>query len=649
MRIFRAPRALIHFLAVASLIVIPSLCLAPPTFWRLTLPQLTVIGLFAFTYLVAAYLVRERATAGARSRIAQVLLVGLATFGTCFVALILWQWWRPQTFPPEFPYQALTTSLVLGFTVFVLVHVFRPGALLPLTIVTTLLLAGLAGQLAYRQRWLPRPPQPTRTVSYVDSSLYLLEVTSYAHFLPTPTRYGGGLAPWDGGYLLATGDGDLYRIDVASSGDGLTVKRLPWSVPLNLEEFKRGAREVFKDSPSKGVESSRFRVADVLVLESADGVQFFAPHHYWDPEGQCFVLRVSTLQGTPAELHDARTSLKWSTFYQTTPCLTFNTKGPRGVRFEGLENGGRMALLGDHQLLLTVGDHAVDGVNRPEMLSQDTASAYGKILRIQLDTGAAEMLSLGHRNPQGLFVDPGGTIWETEHGPRGGDELNHIRPGANYGWPLVVYGTDYSRHSWPLNSTQGRHDGFEQPVFAFIPSPGLSSLTGVTGDRFPLWRNDLLVGSLPAETIFRMRVESDRLVISEPIQVGERVRDILITNDGRILLWTDSGTLMVIAPAEAQIGDSLVTQCTACHGLSVWDRPYLGPNLAEIVGRPVASVRNFAYSEALREFGGRWTRKRLDAFLADPQSALPGTTMQFDGIEDVDQRRQLIDYLENLP
>ena len=118
-----------------------------------------------------------------------------------------------------------------------------------------------------------------------------------------------------------------------------------------------------------------------------------------------------------------------------------------------------MVLLDDSRLLFSVGDYQHDGWNREQMLPQNDDAEYGKTVLIDLNTGESSIHTKGHRNPQGLYVSPTGTIWSTEHGPRGGDELNMIMQGANYGWPLVTYGTEYGDKIWPLNSSQGQHEG----------------------------------------------------------------------------------------------------------------------------------------------------------------------------------------------
>ena len=123
----------------------------------------------------------------------------------------------------------------------------------------------------------------------------------------------------------------------------------------------------------------------MLVQERGHLVRIYATHHFWNMGQRCFVLRVSYLEGTREQILDANGALAWRTLYETSPCLTLNTEGPRGVRFEGLESGGRMAMLNENELLLSVGDHAFDGVNRSVALPQDRSNSYGKILRIDLD------------------------------------------------------------------------------------------------------------------------------------------------------------------------------------------------------------------------------------------------------------------------
>jgi glucose/arabinose dehydrogenase len=639
-----------HLLLAAGLVVAPSLLLAPPTFWKLPSPQLMAVAAVAVGYLIAVLVQYRIVKIEGRIRLSRVLLVGAAVLGTCLAVVAVAEWLLPTKFGDSLPRETVLAGLGAAMLGLIAMHLLRSVPLLQVMLAGAFLLVGLAGQAAFHKRWLPRPEPAHQTTHYVDTSLYQLKLTTYINHIPKHWRMGGGLASWGPDYLLGTGNGALYvlRFDEAGS---LSVKPLQnRTVPVNAEEFQAGAREIFKSAAKNYVESARFRVADILIQEHGDKVRLLASHHYWKTREQCFVLRVSMMEGSRSEIEDARASLKWRTLYETSPCLKLNTTFAHGPRFEGMSNGGRMALLDDDTLLVSVGDHGFDGVSYPTALPQDPTSAYGKIMRVRISTGEASMFSLGHRNPQGLYVDPNGAVWSTEHGPRGGDELNLVREGGNYGWPLVTYGTDYSRRTWPLNTSAGRHEGFDKPLFAFMPSVGISSLVGVSGPLFPLWTGDLILSSLKGQSIWRTRIEDGRVIFAEHIPVARQVRDIAVGGDGRLMLWTNEHDLVLIEPTAANTGEALVSQCLGCHGLNVWDgSSALGPNLSMIVGRPVASRDDFEYSDAMRKFGGRWTRERLDSFLANPQTAVPGTKMPFTGIPDPEQRKALIDYLEHLP
>jgi aldose sugar dehydrogenase len=266
------------------------------------------------------------------------------------------------------------------------------------------------------------------------------------------------------------------------------------------------------------------------------------------------------------------------------------------------------------------------------------------------------LYSRGHRNPQGLLRDSLGRVWSTEHGPIGGDELNLIRHGADYGWPRATLGRDCTTCDWQQD---GRHVGFEQPVFAWVPSIGVSNLIEVKGfDK--AWDGDLLLASLKGEALRRLRVQDGRVQFDEPIAIGDRIRDIAQLADHRIALWTDSGHLMFIraiteaSPAEALLAGypepvrALAQDCLACHSFDA-GRPRAGAiGLWEIAGRAIAATDFADYSPALRNAGGTWDAAALDAFLTDPQGAVPGTTMAYAGIKDAAIRAELIRFLTSL-
>ena len=223
--------------------------------------------------------------------------------------------------------------------------------------------------------------------------------------------------------------------------------------------------------------------------------------------------------------------------------------------------GGRMLFLRDGTLLLTVGD----GFEYREA-AQDLGSHLGKILRLTRDgkappdnpfIGRAEVLpeiwTYGHRNPQGLALDPAtGEVWEHEHGPRGGDEVNRLRAGANYGWPLVTHGIDYDLS---IISERAFAPGIERCWFFWAPSIAPSGLAVYRGTAFADWDGKLLVGGLVTKALSRLRpakqpgflIEEERMFAS----LGQRIRDVRVGPDGLVYVLTDEdvGELLRIAPA----------------------------------------------------------------------------------------------------
>jgi aldose sugar dehydrogenase len=228
--------------------------------------------------------------------------------------------------------------------------------------------------------------------------------------------------------------------------------------------------------------------------------------------------------------------------------------------------GSRMTWLPDNTLLVSIGD----GGNPPVELdgelirrqAQNLQSNLGKIIRINDDgsvpqdnpfatsgNAGAKIWSYGHRNIQGLAIDPATQrIWSTEHGSRGGDELNVIEAGENYGWPLVTYSREYS--GGVISEEQSR-PGFIDPKLVWTPSIAPSGLAVYRGDRVPQWQGDLWAGGLVSQDIRRIDVdESGKVVGQEEIPIGQRVRDVRQGADGWLYVLTDesNGQLLRLEP-----------------------------------------------------------------------------------------------------
>lgn len=225
--------------------------------------------------------------------------------------------------------------------------------------------------------------------------------------------------------------------------------------------------------------------------------------------------------------------------------------------------GGRLAFGPDHALYLTIGD-------RFQMeKAQNLLDDGGKIIRINTNgsipddnpfVGRSDVLpeiySYGHRNPQGLIGNVGdGQLWSIEQGPKGGDELNLIAGGSNYGWPLVTYGVNYDD---TVISDKTSAPGMVDPIYFWVPSPATGSLVSYYGNVMPEdWRGDFLVGALAGECLIRLRMDSGRVVKEERYlhhKIG-RIRDVAVAPNGYIYLLTDNteATLYRIEPLTDQV------------------------------------------------------------------------------------------------
>ncbi|UZJ64572.1 PQQ-dependent sugar dehydrogenase [Sphingobacterium sp. KU25419] len=222
-----------------------------------------------------------------------------------------------------------------------------------------------------------------------------------------------------------------------------------------------------------------------------------------------------------------------------------------------LHYGGRILFDKSGNLIITTGERS-DLATRPQ--AQDLKSGLGKIIRITTDgapasgnpfTGQAdarpEIFSYGHRNPQGLAIHPEtGDLWETEFGPRGGDELNRIEAGKNYGWPTITYGLEYSGEK--VGDAIQQKEGLEQPVYYWDPVLSPSGITFYTGDRIPEWKNNLFIGGLSSTHIARLVIKDNKVVGEERLlaKEGQRFRDITQGKDGALYAITDLGRLYKI-------------------------------------------------------------------------------------------------------
>lgn len=212
--------------------------------------------------------------------------------------------------------------------------------------------------------------------------------------------------------------------------------------------------------------------------------------------------------------------------------------------------GSSLAFDPEGHLFITLGERS-DRPMRPQ--AQDPGSHMGKVIRIHADgsvpadnpfvgqAGARpEIWSLGHRNVQGIAVQPGtGRVWTVEHGTRGGDELNHPEAGRNYGWPVIAYGIEYA--GGPINEGITSREGLEQPVYYWDPVIAPGGQTFYSGAMFPDWEGNLLIAGLGSRSITRLVLDGDRVTGEARLitDFGKRIRDLSVASDGAIWAITD--------------------------------------------------------------------------------------------------------------
>lgn len=245
--------------------------------------------------------------------------------------------------------------------------------------------------------------------------------------------------------------------------------------------------------------------------------------------------------------NDERTIENATVIYRATPAYD-------GV----LHYGSRILFDSTGNLIFSTGERS-DSETRPQ--AQSLNSSLGKIIRITVNGAPAsdnpfannpkarpELYSYGHRNVQGLALHPlTGDLWENEFGPRGGDEVNRIVAGKNYGWPIITYGIEYDGQTIGKRKTQ--MEGMEQPVYYWDPVVSPSGITFYSGNTIPEWENNLFIGGLSSQHIIRLTIENNKVTGEERLLAneGERFRDVAQGKDGSLYAITDSGKLYRIS------------------------------------------------------------------------------------------------------
>ncbi len=504
----------------------------------------------------------------------------------------------------------------------------------------------------------------------IQTHLYALEIENA--WVDEPQATGGAFAVLGGDLLVVTATGRIFLLRAGAEA----AEFLDETVPMNLSAWE--ANESF---PQK--EYSHFRVADILLkAHSQERFELFVTHHFATEDCVRFRLSSTFVERSSPEVPGSEAAVtvlpSWRTVFDADPCID---------GFLSEESGGRMVTDGPDHLLVQIGDHGRDGWStgpyRRTPLSDDPDSHFGKLLRVAVDTGETEIVAIGFRNPQGLVRDADGRLWATDHGPQAGDELNLVEPGAHYGWPRASYGVEYGRRaSLPIGyERMGRHDGFREPAFAWVPAIGISNLVVNDEHSFPLWKDDLLVASLKDGLLFRLRRSGGIVRYAEEIRGLRSIRDLAWMPDGRLaVLFPHEGNRVAFLSRSTAYCDeasretrdvyaahcesespaaedpsseeqrSQVTaerlydrHCGSCHGSDLERHGPDGPSLSGVIGRRAGSADGYSFSTAFASLDLVWTEDELVRLLVNPQLFAGGSMMQLSVTEA--EARTIVDFL----
>lgn len=443
---------------------------------------------------------------------------------------------------------------------------------------------------------------------------------------------GGSLATGEGYFYIADRLGNIYF----KSNESIEKIKTP-KIKNNISQYLLSAKDEMN--------SGQMRVHSI-AYSSAQSMLYVCYTRYVNERYHRLVIdRIQIKVG------NKEADGEWENIYESQQASA------------SVSGGGKLLLKGK-ELYFSVGfpnsigypneavnsDWFTDDANQAN--SQDENSSFGKIYLINTLDKRLELVSLGHRNVVGLAFTSSDQLYSVEHGPQGGDELNHVQKGKNYGWPIQTYGTRYGTYGYywktPLFK-KNQKISFTEPVFAFVPSVATSAVISIR-DFNERWNNDLLVASLKGQSLYRIRMgKNGNAIYSEPIWIGSRLRDLGISESGVIYILTDDGQLVAMSVDNAALANNTKSNglhfekelkvCQTCHGFEATSPSSMAPSLSAVVNRKIGSDNFSRYSDSMKLKEGNWTQQNLVTFLTDPQSFVPGTTMPKLGLSESEAKK----------
>jgi glucose/arabinose dehydrogenase len=344
-----------------------------------------------------------------------------------------------------------------------------------------------------------------------------------------------------------------WSLTFLPDGKILLTERLPGSIRI------LDTKGVLSEPVSGVAELASPGAKDVGLLDVVLDPHFAANH-------QIFFTFFDYVGNTNSNTYVARAKLDTAKCSLTDAKVIFRAQPAMPSKRLGGKTGGRIAIAKDGSLFVSFGDRSD---SPPWDVAQRLDNHLGKIIHITPDGAPSpdnpflgkpgvlpEIWAYGTRNAEGLAFDPKtGHLWETEHGPRGGDELNIIEKGKNYGWPVIVHGIDYPGTAIGEGITH--KEGMEEPVYYWDPVIAPSGLAFYSGALFPQWQGSVFAGGLRGMMLDRLTIVNDKVVSEEPLltDLRARIRDVRVGPDGAVYVLTDSGTASIspVTPATSKL------------------------------------------------------------------------------------------------
>lgn len=323
---------------------------------------------------------------------------------------------------------------------------------------------------------------------------------------------GAAAAVLDDNQLLLGGGqkgSHLYLFDLSTKSDQLLGRVIPASERLN---------------------DARFAITDIAVLsKSSTSANLLISYPSYRKNGNCVVVKLDAYKLT---LGSKPSITKGKNWFTSKPCVPISAVQ---------HAAGRLAVIDEKTTYLTVGDLGFSKIG-----SKSARGDLGGVFKI--GASKVEKISTGHRNQQGIELI-GNDLYISEHGPRGGDELNLIKKGADYGWPTVTYGQAYSSGDYVRPTRSGTHDGFQLPLYNWVPSVAPTELVALpAAGKWGSWSSQLVMGTLKEHALIFIQLSSkDKVGQVASVDVSDRIRDLELLPDGRLVATTDSGNLLLIS------------------------------------------------------------------------------------------------------